>query len=305
MPGQMHAPPAPSFNPQGPPQHPFQYGQPQGAPPPPPPPAGLNGYGQPPQQTASPGPGRSGVGHPGPPATPHQRQPNPYPGSPYAARPTPPPNQLQHPMSVGITQYTPDEIERIGNSLSDYEPEKLPSHYKRSGEDWHAVFNPKAIRRLDVDLVHTLPHNSVVCCVRFSQDGRYVATGCNRSAQIFDVETGQQVCKLQDSNASQDGDLYIRSVCFSPDGRYLATGAEDKIIRVSAITHSLPVAIADNHHRSGTLLSSSSDTNLAAMSKISTLSTLQQMVATSPLALVTGLSDFGIFKKANASFHSP
>jgi WD40 repeat protein len=37
---------------------------------------------------------------------------------------------------------------------------------------------------------------------------------------------------LQDNNISQEGDLYIRSVCFSPDGRYLATGAEDKQIRV-------------------------------------------------------------------------
>jgi len=88
------------------------------------------------------------------------------------------------------------------------------------------------LRRLDVDLVHNLAHQSVVCCVRFSSDGNYVATGCNRSAQIFDVNTGKQVCHLQDHNTQQDGDLYIRSVCFSPDGRYLATGAEDKIIRV-------------------------------------------------------------------------
>ena len=86
-----------------------------------------------------------------------------------------------------------------------------------------------------MDLVHNLAHQSVVCCVRFSQDGRFVATGCNRSAQIFDVQSGKQVCHLQDNSTSQDGDLYIRSVCFSPDGRYLATGAEDKIIRVSLL----------------------------------------------------------------------
>lgn len=37
---------------------------------------------------------------------------------------------------------------------------------------------------------------------------------------------------LQDESISQEGDLYIRSVCFSPDGRFLATGDEDKLIRV-------------------------------------------------------------------------
>lgn len=85
---------------------------------------------------------------------------------------------------------------------------------------------------LDVDLVHTLSHDSVVCCVRFSHDGRYVATGCNRSAQIFEVGSGAQVTRLQDETVDKEGDLYIRSVCFSPDGKFLATGAEDKQIRV-------------------------------------------------------------------------
>lgn len=95
------------------------------------------------------------------------------------------------------------------------------------------MFNPAVTRVLDVELLHTLQHESVVCCVRFSHDGNYVATGCNRCAQIYDVHTGRQVTVLQDDSVDKDGDLYIRSVCFSPDGRYLATGAEDKLIRVS------------------------------------------------------------------------
>ncbi|KKF92602.1 Transcriptional repressor rco-1 [Ceratocystis platani] len=49
---------------------------------------------------------------------------------------------------------------------------------------------------------------------------------------IYDVQTGEKICVLQDETADVTGDLYIRSVCFSPDGRYLATGAEDKLIRV-------------------------------------------------------------------------
>ena len=34
---------------------------------------------------------------------------------------------------------------------------------------------------------------SVVCSVRFSPDGKYLATGCNRTARIFDVETGEKI----------------------------------------------------------------------------------------------------------------
>lgn len=118
------------------------------------------------------------------------------------------------------------------NVLADLDIEQLPENLKKEGSDWFAVFNPRSRRVLDVDLIHNLPHQSVVCCVRFSLDGRWVATGCNRSAQIFDVETGSPVAHLQDGSLPEDGDLYIRSVCFSPNGQYLATGAEDKVIRV-------------------------------------------------------------------------
>jgi WD40 repeat protein len=31
-----------------------------------------------------------------------------------------------------------------------------------------------------------------VCCVRFSNDGQLLATGCNRTAQIYDTKTGQK-----------------------------------------------------------------------------------------------------------------
>lgn len=44
--------------------------------------------------------------------------------------------------------------------------------------------------------------------------------------------TSSAISMLQDESSTQEGDLYIRSICFSPDGRFLATGAEDKQIRV-------------------------------------------------------------------------
>lgn len=189
----------------------------------------ANGYPpQPPPPAASPGPrGRNARGPPGP-ATPQQNSAAPYPGSPQVQRANPPPGPPQSQMTSRLHPNIP----QVGNVLAELEPEDLPSHLKRVGQDWYAVFNPAIRRVLDVELVHNLNHSSVVCCVRFSRDGQYVATGCNRSAQIFSVESGHMVAQLQDDRLPEDGDLYIRSVCFSPDGKYLATGAEDKIIRV-------------------------------------------------------------------------
>ncbi|KAI4278414.1 MAG: hypothetical protein L6R35_006097, partial [Caloplaca aegaea] len=148
---------------------------------------------------------------------PSSSYPDPRPSPQLGRPPSPPPQHQGHP---------------VINNLADLDVESLRPEQKREGPDWFAIFNPRIPRVLDVDLVHTLNHDSVVCCVRFSYDGHYVATGCNRSAQIFDVGTGKQVTKLQDESVDKEGDLYIRSVCFSPDGKYLATGAEDKLIRV-------------------------------------------------------------------------
>ncbi|KAK0748823.1 WD40-repeat-containing domain protein [Apiosordaria backusii] len=186
-----------------------------------------------PQSTASPGPGSKRgqpIGRPpaGGPATPQINTPVPYNG------PGQSPQVPTHPTPdhTRMVQHQPPPPPPQSNSLSDLDPERLPNHIKKVKDDWWAIFNQSVPRVLDVDLVHTLQHESVVCCVRFSADGKFVATGCNRSAQIYDVQTGEKVCILQDESIDLNGDLYIRSVCFSPDGQYLATGAEDKLIRV-------------------------------------------------------------------------
>jgi glucose repression regulatory protein TUP1 len=99
------------------------------------------------------------------------------------------------------------------------------------GNDWVIGYNPSVSKKLEVKLDYDLVHESVVCCVKFSGDGRYLATGCNRSAQIFDVKTGNKLHIFRDK-PELETDLYIRSVCFSPDGKYLATGAEDKTVKL-------------------------------------------------------------------------
>lgn len=54
-------------------------------------------------------------------------------------------------------------------------------------------FNPKVPRTLKVDLLHTFDHNSVVCCVKFSADGRLMAAGCNQATYIYDTYTASRV----------------------------------------------------------------------------------------------------------------
>ncbi|KAG6834285.1 transcriptional regulatory protein rco1 [Arthromyces matolae] len=130
----------------------------------------------------------------------------------------------------------------------DLDIQKVSPEFKKEGNDWFAVFNPGVKRQLgDVSLVHTLLHESVVCCVKFSKDGKYLATGCNRTAQVYDMKTGAKICVLVHEDAEKSSqDLYIRSVSFSPDGKYLATGGDDKQIRVKSSSSSIHLSTIDH-----------------------------------------------------------
>ncbi|KAF9777954.1 hypothetical protein IL306_004298 [Fusarium sp. DS 682] len=103
--------------------------------------------------------------------------------------------------------------------------------HKTIGEDWYAVSDPELERILNVELVHSFDHASIVCCVNYSHDARYLATGTDQSCKIFDVQTGLTVYDLGYKSQKED-EGYVRSVCFSPDDSYLIAGCEDNIIRV-------------------------------------------------------------------------
>ncbi|KAK3900962.1 hypothetical protein C8A05DRAFT_35366 [Staphylotrichum tortipilum] len=49
---------------------------------------------------------------------------------------------------------------RRPNAFGDFNSDRVPNHLKKGREDWSVVFNQTAPRVLDVDLVHTLKHNS-------------------------------------------------------------------------------------------------------------------------------------------------
>jgi glucose repression regulatory protein TUP1 len=114
------------------------------------------------------------------------------------------------PPSSSSATLVPINTGSSGGFPDDLDPHNVPPELKKEGSDWFAAFNPKVKRVLDVNLVHTLMHercfvnlmlfrihakrilsySSVVCCVRFSSDGKFLATGCNRTAQIYDTKTG-------------------------------------------------------------------------------------------------------------------
>ncbi|CAH6718950.1 transcriptional repressor Tup1p [[Candida] jaroonii] len=154
-------------------------------------------------------------------------------------------------------------IKEIPPFLSDLDISKANPDFKKQLPDYYVLYNPAFKRNLDVELVHSLNHSSVVCCVRFSKNGEFIATGCNKTTQVFDVKTGELVAKLTDDNNSNgvnddsnkdkdsnpNGDLYIRSACFSPDGKFLATGAEDKLIRIWDLTTKRIIKILRGHEQ--------------------------------------------------------
>ena len=158
----------------------------------------------------------------------------------YHSGPPPPPSSMHKSPPSRSNYLPPEQTPRPSSAVvrpkeefpGDLDPSTVPAEYRKDGDDWFALYNPRVPQSLDVNLVHQFNHESVVCCVRFSKDGLWLATGCNRTAQIFDMRTGTLSCTLNDESVPQEGDLYIRAVCFSPDGKWLATGAEDRLIRV-------------------------------------------------------------------------
>lgn len=48
--------------------------------------------------------------------------------------------------------------------------------------DWTCTVAPELQGQLKVELQHTVALYSVVCCVRFCNDGRHLAAGCNQVA---------------------------------------------------------------------------------------------------------------------------
>lgn len=192
------------------------------------------------------------------------------------AKQTVPPEQASSLMVIDSNQYVVSPAQRASHTkeippfLADLDASKNNSEFKKQRPEYYVLYNPAFKRELDIDLIHSLDHFSVVCCVRFSKSGEYIATGSNKTTQVFNVKTGELIAKLTDENSSgaddvgeggqrnegvasvssnSSGDLYIRSLCFSPDDRLLATGAEDKLIRIWDLASKKIVKVLKGHEQ--------------------------------------------------------
>jgi len=70
---------------------------------------------------------------------------------------------------------------------------------------------------------------SMACSVKsisFSPDGNQIVSGSNKSVQVWDAKTGEQLKKLQGHTRS------VNSVRFSPDGNQIVSGSSDKSVCV-------------------------------------------------------------------------
>lgn len=100
-----------------------------------------------------------------------------------------------------------------------------------SAYDWLVTYNSKTPRLLSIDLLHSLNFSGVVCCVRFSASGQFLAASGNKLCVIYDAKSGQKLLSLPHDSAD-GGDLYVRSLSFNSSDTLFASGSEDKLIRV-------------------------------------------------------------------------
>ncbi|KAH7926158.1 WD40 repeat-like protein [Leucogyrophana mollusca] len=160
---------------------------------------------------------------------------------------------------------------------------KAPSdqriHYRNllaegEDEDQSVIFDADAEHLLDIKLVHTLGSDVFfpVLSMRFSPDGKYLATGTFSSANVYDTVTGALTCTFShEFTGSNSGSC---AVCFSPDSMWLATDGDDGHIQIWDIATKQIMRSFDGHRdritsldfsRDGRFLVSGSDDGTARL----------------------------------------
>ena len=137
-------------------------------------------------------------------------------------------------------------------SLQVYDPalQPLAGYRTRISEEneWVAVSAPEigsVDTGIDLDLVYTFQHDSVVWDVCFSMDGTLLATSANKIVNIFNVKTGEVLQTMIPSDSDKDN--YCRAISFSPSGEFIATGGEDKVVRWYDVSTGILISSLTGH----------------------------------------------------------
>jgi hypothetical protein len=109
------------------------------------------------------------------------------------------PERDQRDIDMKVIDHNREKERHIDQSRSPLQ-QPIPepqTEWKAKPEEWLVKSNPAHAflqsSGIEFELIHSLEHGSVVCCVNFSPDGKYLATGCNHYAQIFDVNSGRSI----------------------------------------------------------------------------------------------------------------
>ncbi|KAI1734594.1 hypothetical protein F4680DRAFT_336723 [Xylaria scruposa] len=97
-------------------------------------------------------------------------------------------------------------------------------------DSFAVLLNDKVKSSLDVGLIHAFKHDSVVCSVDISPDDRLVATGCDKSAQVFDIRTGKKKYQFYINESGVLGTNHVRAIRFSNNGHCIAAASDDKFL---------------------------------------------------------------------------
>ena len=81
--------------------------------------------------------------------------------------------------------------------------------------------------------LHTFQHDSAVCCVKISPDDRFIATGSNKVARVFNICTGVEKYSFDINPQGSSVHMHVRGIDFANNGDYLVTGSNGGYITVS------------------------------------------------------------------------
>ncbi|OAA71039.1 WD40 repeat-like-containing domain protein [Akanthomyces lecanii RCEF 1005] len=103
----------------------------------------------------------------------------------------------------------------------------------QSGSSWTAFYSAHVPRQLSITHQFGLKHDAILSCMRFSPDGRYLATASQQTVRIYNLEDIIAPFKTLEEKRTHSAEVtLITCLCFSPDGKILVTGSEDKVVRM-------------------------------------------------------------------------